>query len=127
VFPYVVKAVLSAAPNTARAHAARRQDHRLLQAFVCRLLWLASRGASLRFTHVFMNDAAIASLNSAKGLEVVSDPTSWCWMNGMAKKATTTTLRDDIYAFVFGQQGLMAGLGIQGSKLPYQSLIRIII
>lgn len=34
---------------------------------------------------------------------------------GMAR--TTTTAKDDIYAFIFGQKGLMAGLGIQGSKI----------
>jgi lipid-binding SYLF domain-containing protein len=26
-------------------------------------------------------------------------------------------MKDDIYAFIFGQQGLMAGLGIQGNKI----------
>ena len=35
----------------------------------------------------------------------------------MAKNVTTTTTKDDIYAFVFGQKGLMAGLGIQGNKI----------
>ena len=30
---------------------------------------------------------------------------------------TSTTLKDDIYAFIFDQKGLMAGLGIQGSKI----------
>ena len=30
---------------------------------------------------------------------------------------TTTTMKDDIYAFIFGQKGLMAGLGIQGNKI----------
>jgi hypothetical protein len=35
----------------------------------------------------------------------------------MAKTTTTTTLKDDVYAFVFGQKGLMAGLGIQGNKI----------
>jgi lipid-binding SYLF domain-containing protein len=65
----------------------------------------------------FMNDGAIVSLNSAKGLEVGVGPNIVVLDEGMAKKATTTTLRDDVYAFVFGQQGLMAGLGIQGSKI----------
>ena len=32
----------------------------------------------------------------------------------MALTMTTTTAKDDIYAFIFGQKGLMAGLGIQG-------------
>jgi lipid-binding SYLF domain-containing protein len=36
---------------------------------------------------------------------------------GKAKSTTTTTMKEDIYAFIFGQQGLMAGLGIQGNKI----------
>jgi lipid-binding SYLF domain-containing protein len=37
---------------------------------------------------------------------------------GMAKTLTTTTAQDDASAFVFGQKGLMAGVGLQGSKIP---------
>ena len=36
---------------------------------------------------------------------------------GKAKNLTTTTMKDDIYAFVFGQKGVMAGIGIQGNKI----------
>ncbi len=36
---------------------------------------------------------------------------------GKAETMTTTTAKDDIYAFIFGQKGLMAGLGIQGNKI----------
>ena len=36
---------------------------------------------------------------------------------GMGKSLTTTTGRSDVYAFIFDQQGLMAGLGLQGSKI----------
>lgn len=36
---------------------------------------------------------------------------------GFASSLTTTTAKDDIYAFFFDQKGLMAGLGIQGSKI----------
>lgn len=72
---------------------------------------------SFGYAMFFMNEAAIASLNSAKGMEVGVGPNVVVLDEGMAKKATTTTLRDDVYAFVFGQQGLMAGLGIQGSKI----------
>jgi lipid-binding SYLF domain-containing protein len=38
-------------------------------------------------------------------------------LRAVAKTSTTTTARDDVYAFVFGQKGLMAGLGLQGSKI----------
>ena len=36
---------------------------------------------------------------------------------GVAKTMTTTTIQEGIYAFIFDQKGLMAGLGIQGSKI----------
>ena len=36
---------------------------------------------------------------------------------GMAKSLSTTTLRNDVYAFIFAQRGLMGGIGIQGSRI----------
>ena len=30
---------------------------------------------------------------------------------------TSTTITQDVYAFVFNQEGLMGGLGVQGSKI----------
>ena len=36
---------------------------------------------------------------------------------GMARSFSTNTLHSGIYAFTFDQQGLMAGLGLQGSKI----------
>ena len=36
---------------------------------------------------------------------------------GMGKSMTSTTITQDVYAFIFSQKGLMAGLGIQGSKI----------
>jgi len=35
----------------------------------------------------------------------------------MAGSLTTTTAQSDIYAFFFDQKGLMAGVGIQGSRI----------
>jgi lipid-binding SYLF domain-containing protein len=36
---------------------------------------------------------------------------------GTARALTTTTMQNDIYAVFFDQRGLMAGLGLQGSKI----------
>ena len=36
---------------------------------------------------------------------------------GLAKSLTTTTAKEDIYAFFFDQKGLMAGAGLQGAKI----------
>jgi lipid-binding SYLF domain-containing protein len=65
----------------------------------------------------FMNAKALEQLNKANGFEVGIGPSLVVVDEGMAKTATTTTMKDDIYAFVFGQKGLMAGLGIQGNKI----------
>ena len=65
----------------------------------------------------FMNDAALKSLDTAAGFEVGVGPTVVVMDEGKAKTTTTTTMKDDIYAFIFSQQGLMAGLGLQGNKI----------
>jgi lipid-binding SYLF domain-containing protein len=65
----------------------------------------------------FMNEAAVATLNKAEGFEVGVGPSVVVLDEGKAKTTTTTTMKDDVYAFVFGQKGLMAGLGIQGNKI----------
>jgi lipid-binding SYLF domain-containing protein len=36
---------------------------------------------------------------------------------GVAKNLSTSTLQDDAYAFIFNQQGLMAGVTIEGTKI----------
>ena len=65
----------------------------------------------------FMNDNALAQLNKADGFEVGVGPSVVVMDEGKAKTMTTTTTKDDIYAFIFGQKGLMAGLGVQGNKI----------
>ena len=65
----------------------------------------------------FMNDEALAYLGKSEGWEVGVGPSIVVMDKGMAKSTTTTTGRSDVYAFIFSQQGLMAGLGLQGSKI----------
>jgi lipid-binding SYLF domain-containing protein len=65
----------------------------------------------------FMNDGALAYLGRSEGLEIGAGPSVVVMDEGMAKQSSTTTLSQDVYAFIFGQQGLMAGLGLQGNKI----------
>jgi len=69
------------------------------------------------YAMLLMNAKALEQLNNAKGFEVGVGPSVVLVDEGMAKTTTTSTLKEDIYAFVFGQKGLMAGLGIQGNKI----------
>lgn len=65
----------------------------------------------------FMNAGALKQLENADGFEVGVGPTIVVMDEGKAKSSTTTTMKEDIFAFIFGQKGLMAGLGIQGNKI----------
>jgi lipid-binding SYLF domain-containing protein len=78
---------------------------------------LQAGGQQYGYAMFFMNENALAQLDSAKGFEVGVGPSVVMVDEGMAKTTTSTTIKDDIYAFVFGQKGLMAGLGLQGNKI----------
>ncbi len=64
-----------------------------------------------------MSDSALDYLNNSEGFEIGSGPSVVMVDKGMATSMTSTTLKDDIYAFTFDQKGLMAGLGLQGTKI----------
>ena len=78
---------------------------------------LQAGGQQYGYAMFFLNEKALAQLDNAKGFEVGVGPSVVMVDEGMAKTTTTSTLKDDIYAFVFGQKGLMAGLGLQGNKI----------
>ena len=65
----------------------------------------------------FMNDDALNQLDATKGFEIGVGPSIVVVDAGAAKSMTSNTLTSDVYAFIFSQKGLMAGLGIQGSKI----------
>ena len=78
---------------------------------------LQAGGQQYGYAMFYMNEKALAQLDSAKGFEVGVGPSIVLVDEGMAKTTTTSTIKEDIVAFVFGQKGLMAGLGIQGNKI----------
>jgi lipid-binding SYLF domain-containing protein len=65
----------------------------------------------------FMTNSALAYLDKTGGFEVGVGPSIVIVDEGVGKSMTSTTLTQDVYAFIFDQQGLMGGLGIQGSKI----------
>lgn len=65
----------------------------------------------------FMTQSALDQLDATAGFELGVGPSIVVVDAGMGKSITTNTLTSDVYAFIFNQRGLMAGIGIQGSKL----------
>ncbi|HTY78252.1 MAG TPA: lipid-binding SYLF domain-containing protein [Candidatus Bathyarchaeia archaeon] len=72
---------------------------------------------SFGYALFFMTDSALAYLDKSEGFEIGVGPSIVVVDEGTAKTLTTTTGRKDVYAFIFSQKGLMAGLGLQGSKI----------
>jgi lipid-binding SYLF domain-containing protein len=65
----------------------------------------------------FMSDSALHYLNKSGGWELGSGPTIVVVDSGLAKNLTTTTLKSEVYAFFINEKGLMAGIGLQGTKI----------
>ena len=65
----------------------------------------------------FMNDGALSYLDKSDGWEIGVGPSIVVVDAGVGKSLTSTTITQDVYAFIFDQKGLMGGLGIQGSKI----------
>jgi lipid-binding SYLF domain-containing protein len=69
------------------------------------------------FALFLMNQMAVVWVNNTRGWEIGTGPSVVIVDKGMARSFTTDTIHSGIYAFTFDQQGLMAGLGLQGSKI----------
>ncbi len=64
-----------------------------------------------------MNQNAVNWVNNTRGWEIGTGSSVVIVDKGIARSFSTDTLHSGIYAFTFDQQGLMAGLGLQGSKI----------
>ncbi|HEX6416062.1 MAG TPA: YSC84-related protein [Candidatus Saccharimonadales bacterium] len=65
----------------------------------------------------FMDDESVQYLNNSDGWELGVGPSLVVLDSGFGKNLSTTTLQKGVYAFIFDQTGLMAGMGIQGTKI----------
>jgi lipid-binding SYLF domain-containing protein len=64
-----------------------------------------------------MNNKALRYIHKSHGWEIGVGPTVVVVDAGVAKNLSSTTLKDDAYAFIFDQQGLMVSLSIEGTKI----------
>ena len=80
--------------------------------------WGWQAGAeSYGYVVFLMNEKSVSHLATTKGWELGVGPNVVVVNEGMAKNLSTSTLKDDAYAFIFDQQGLMASLSIEGTKI----------
>ncbi|WP_338919504.1 lipid-binding SYLF domain-containing protein [Pseudomonas silesiensis] len=80
--------------------------------------WGLQAGAqSYGYALFLMTDKAVNYVRESKGWEIGVGPTVVVVDEGVAKNLSSSTLKDDAYAFIFDQQGLMAGVSIEGTKI----------
>ena len=65
----------------------------------------------------FLDEKSLHYLNKSGGFELGGAPSLVVAKEGFMAGMYTTTLQKGIYAFFFGQEGLMGGIGIQGTKI----------
>jgi lipid-binding SYLF domain-containing protein len=82
--------------------------------------WGLQAGAqSYGYVVFLMNDKALNYIHQTHGWEIGVGPTVVVVNEGVAKNLSSTSLKDDAYAFIFDQQGLMASLSIEGTKISH--------
>lgn len=80
--------------------------------------WGWQAGAeSYSYAVFLMSDKAVKYLHKSNGWSFGAGPNVVVVDSGVAKNLSTTTLKDDAYAFIFDQQGLMASLSLEGTKI----------
>jgi lipid-binding SYLF domain-containing protein len=78
---------------------------------------LQAGAQSFGYAMFFMTDSALEHVKRSDGWEVGAGPSFVVVDEGLARSLTTTSAREDVYVFIFGQRGLMGGIGVQGSKI----------
>jgi lipid-binding SYLF domain-containing protein len=80
--------------------------------------WGLQIGAqSYGYAVFLMTDDAVRYVEETMGWEFGVGPTIVLVDEGVAKNLSTSSLKNDAYAFIFSQQGLMAGISIEGTKI----------
>lgn len=78
---------------------------------------LQAGGQRFSYALFFMNQAALQYLQKSDGWAIGSGPSVVVINKGAAASMTSATLTQDVYAIPFGEHGLMAGIGLEGSKI----------
>lgn len=80
--------------------------------------WGFQAGAqSYGYVVFLMSNKALKYLNETHGWEVGVGPSVVVVNEGVAKNLSSSTLKDDAYAFIFDQQGLMVSFSLEGTKI----------
>ncbi len=117
VFPDVVKAGFIGGAQYGKGALRKRGRTAGYYNIIAGSFGLQAGVQSFDYVLFFMNDEALSYLDRSEGFEIGVGPNIVVLDTGKAAQLTSTTLTEDVYAFLFGQRGLMAGIELEGSKI----------
>ena len=117
VFPTIVKAGFLIGAQTGNGVMFHRGAERGFYNISAASYGLQAGIQSFSYALFFMNEHSMRYLDESQGWSVGVGPSVVVADEGFARSMTSTTLSQDVYAFPYGQSGLMAGAGIEGSKI----------
>jgi lipid-binding SYLF domain-containing protein len=117
VFPRVVKAGLVLGGQ--HGEGALRRGGKTIGYFTSAGITAGLQAGAQTFGYAlfFMTKEAYNFVGRSNGWEIGTGPTVVVINAGATGALTTTTAKDDIYAFFFNEGGLMVGLSLQGTKI----------
>jgi lipid-binding SYLF domain-containing protein len=118
VFPSILKAGLLIGGSGGNGVLFSR-DGRVLGYYNASSLSYGLQAGAQSFSEVMflMTPSAQQYLDSSDGWSIGAGPSVVVASSGTAQDYSSTTTRSDVYAFIFGQSGLMAGMGVTGQKI----------
>lgn len=78
---------------------------------------LQAGAQSFGYVLFFMTDPVLKDFQASKNFQIGVGPNIVVIDAGAAKDINTLTAKADVFAVIFDQKGLMAGVGLQGSKI----------
>jgi len=117
IFPNVVKGGLGFGGGYGEGEL-RRGDMVLGRYNSVTASWGLQAGAqSYGYAVFLMNQEALDYIDRTDGWELGVGPTIVVVNSGVAENISTSTEKGDAFAFIFDQQGLMAGVSVEGAKI----------
>jgi lipid-binding SYLF domain-containing protein len=117
VFPSIVKAGLIVGGQTGNGALFEKDKVKAYYNISAVSFGLQAGAQAFGYALFFMNEKALSYLDRSGGWALGAGPSVVVVDKGAAVGFTTTTLTQDVYAIPFGQKGLMAGVGLEGSKI----------
>jgi lipid-binding SYLF domain-containing protein len=117
VFPKVVKAGLVVGGQS--GDGVLMVGHKVVGLYNTSAVSMGAQAGAQSFGYglFFMTDKALADFRDSQNFQVGVGPSVVFIDEGAAKDVNSLTAKADVYGVIFDQKGLMAGVGVQGSKI----------